>query len=314
MSSVVETTDVGSTLALLADARGVVRIRPRGGQAGLRLAHDRIGAVGLDHVTFNMDFDVDVGPVDLLIVGQVNAGAVGFRAGETERWCGQGDIYLAGQPGDWRTSMARAGQHEQAVFDAALLSQIAGTGPGQIRQPVRFTGHKPVSAQAARSWKSTYAYIRNALADRDIAAQPLFTASAVRLLVAATLNAFPNNALTSPTSADRHDSHPATLRRAITFIDDNAHTGITVADIAAAAHVTIRAIQLAFRRHLDITPTEYLRRVRLDHAHRELVEAAPGAQATVTAIAYHWGFASPSRFAAVYRQAYGVTPSHTLHN
>ena len=63
--------------------------------------------------------------------------------------------------------------------------------------------------------------------------------------------------------------------------------------------------------HLDLTPLEYLRRVRLDHAHRDLVAADPRGQ-TVTAIAYRWGFPSSSRFSHYYRQAYGVTPSRTL--
>jgi transcriptional regulator GlxA family with amidase domain len=35
----------------------------------------------------------------------------------------------------------------------------------------------------------------------------------------------------------------------------------------------------------------YLRRVRLDHAHHDLIAASPGSQ-TVTAIAYRWGFSS----------------------
>ena len=61
----------------------------------------------------------------------------------------------------------------------------------------------------------------------------------------------------------------------MTFIEENAHADITVADIAAAASVTVRAIQLAFRRHLDTTPLEYLRRVRLGHAHRDLLAADP---------------------------------------
>jgi AraC-like DNA-binding protein len=29
--------------------------------------------------------------------------------------------------------------------------------------------------------------------------------------------------------------------------------------------------------------------------------------------AYRWGFHSPGRFAVLYRQAYGVPPSHTIH-
>jgi AraC-like DNA-binding protein len=101
------------------------------------------------------------------------------------------------------------------------------------------------------------------------------------------------------------------LRRATAFIEANPDRDITVADVAAAAHVTIRAVQLAFRRHLDTTPMAYLRQVRLDHAHRQLQAANPGRE-SVTAVAYRWGFASPSRFTAYYRQAYGVLPSRTL--
>jgi AraC-like DNA-binding protein len=40
--------------------------------------------------------------------------------------------------------------------------------------------------------------------------------------------------------------------------------------------------------------------------------AADPARDTVTAIAYRWGFASPSRFAVYYRTAYGILPSHAL--
>lgn len=79
-----------------------------------------------------------------------------------------------------------------------------------------------------------------------------------------------------------------------------------------AAHVTVRAVQLAFRRHLDTTPMAYLRRVRLE----TLPPATPGCHpddgTTVTAVAARWGFASPSQFAGRYRRTYGQLPSHTL--
>ena len=103
---------------------------------------------------------------------------------------------------------------------------------------------------------------------------------------------------------------PATLRWAIAFIEARAGDDIGLTDIAGAACVTARAVQIAFRRHLDTTPMAYLRRVRLDQAHEELRAAAPGA--TVTIIAARWGFASPSRFTVDYRAAYGELPSHTL--
>jgi AraC-like DNA-binding protein len=58
----------------------------------------------------------------------------------------------------------------------------------------------------------------------------------------------------------------------------------------------------------------YLRTVRLDRAHHDLLATDPAQGATVTDIAARWGFSSNSRFAARYRGAYGVTPRHTLHS
>jgi transcriptional regulator GlxA family with amidase domain len=124
-------------------------------------------------------------------------------------------------------------------------------------------------------------------------------------------SASPGSALRDLAAQDRFDSSPATLRRAVAFIDEHAGRDLTVADIAAASFVTVRAVQLAFRRHLDVTPMEYLRRVRLDRAHQDLRAADP-ARESVTAVAYRWKFASASRFTAYYRGIYGVLPSHTL--
>jgi transcriptional regulator GlxA family with amidase domain len=119
------------------------------------------------------------------------------------------------------------------------------------------------------------------------------------------------SALRDLAAQDRFDSSPATLRRAVAFIDEHAGRHLTVTDIAAASFVTVRAVQLAFRRHLDMTPMQYLRRVRLDRAHQDLLAADP-ARESVTAVAYRWKFASASRFTAYYRGVYGVLPSHTL--
>jgi anti-anti-sigma factor len=102
-----------------------------------------------------------------------------------------------------------------------------------------------------------------------------------------------------------------TTGRAIAFIEDRARDDISVADIAAAASVTVRAVQLAFRKHLDTTPLMYLRRIRLEHAHDDLLAADPD-RSTVRAIAAGWQFANTSRFSAYYRAAFGVSPRQTL--
>lgn len=123
--------------------------------------------------------------------------------------------------------------------------------------------------------------------------------------------AVPDDVSAGPAGAGRPESSPATLRRAVAFIDEHVGQDLTAVDIAAASFVTVRAVQLAFRRYLGTTPREYLRRVRLERAHRDLIAADP-ARDSVTAVAYRRGFASPSRFASYYHRAYGTTPSRTL--
>ena len=123
---------------------------------------------------------------------------------------------------------------------------------------------------------------------------------------------------------EAHDTRPAasararltyaasgTVGRAVAFVEERARDDIGVADIAAAAFVTVRAVQLAFRHYLDTTPLAYLRQVRLERAHHELMEADPD-RTTVTAIAADWRFTNASRFSAYYRAAYGVPPTETL--
>jgi AraC-like DNA-binding protein len=314
MSGVFETTDLESAEQVLSDRYAKMRVDGRDPRGGMRLTQaSLIPAVRLDHVRFAMSFTAEVDPLGTLIVASLVSGRAAHGSGGERRYRA-GQVYLVSQPEHPYTTMIEDVDGELAVLDPALPSLVADTTPGRSQQPVRLTSCEPVSPHAARRWQDTYAYIRDTvLAIPEAAAQPLIAASAARLLVAVTLDTFPSNTLTDPTIEDRHDAHPATLRRAVEFIDENAQRDITVADIAAAGFVTIRTVQLAFRRHLDSTPMRYLRQVRLAHAHDELNNANPAAT-TVTAIAYRWGFSNASRFGTLYRKAYGVTPSQTLHH
>ena len=112
-------------------------------------------------------------------------------------------------------------------------------------------------------------------------------------------------------NAETSAPQPQTLRRAIAFIQDNAHRDIALTDIAAAIGVTPRSVQYIFRRHLGTTPLEYLRRLRLHRAHRDLQAAAPAVD-TVMEIAGRWRFGHPGRFSRAYKEAFGTSPSSTL--
>jgi AraC-like DNA-binding protein len=132
------------------------------------------------------------------------------------------------------------------------------------------------------------------------------------LAAAAMLETFPNTSMTAPRLPGPGWVTPASVRRAAAFIDEHAGQPVTVADIAAAAGVTPRALRYAFRRRYDITPTQYQRQVRLERAHLELLSAEPRDSVTVASIARKWGWASPSRFTAAYRQRFRAEPGQTL--
>lgn len=105
---------------------------------------------------------------------------------------------------------------------------------------------------------------------------------------------------------------PGTLRLATEFIERYAAEPIGLTEIAVAARLSPRALQAAFRRHLDSTPLAHLRSVRLDRAHTALESARPGDGQTVSSIASAWGFPQLGRFARDYKRRYGRSPSETL--
>uniref|UniRef100_UPI00160494BC helix-turn-helix domain-containing protein n=1 Tax=Kutzneria viridogrisea TaxID=47990 RepID=UPI00160494BC len=60
------------------------------------------------------------------------------------------------------------------------------------------------------------------------------------------------------------------------------------------------------------TPMGYLCQVRLHHAHQDLLTADPTRGDSVAAIARRWGFTTPARFTARYRDTYGHPPHRDL--
>jgi AraC-like DNA-binding protein len=101
------------------------------------------------------------------------------------------------------------------------------------------------------------------------------------------------------------------VRAAVDFIHAHAHEPLTVTSIADASGLSIRGLQESFQRVLERTPMEYLREVRLDHAHAELTALTPST-ATVSDIARRWGFGHMGRFSAGYVARYGQYPRETL--
>jgi AraC-like DNA-binding protein len=220
-----------------------------------------------------------------------------------------GDVYLA-PPSDPYEGVL--GDTEFAVLQIPwhAARDLAEEKTGLPASELRFLGMGPVSAARRRLLASTVEFISGQLVTSGAAEVPALVAQEMTSLAAAAfLETFPNSSMTVPYLPGPGWVAPATVRRAVAFIDAHAGQPVTTADIAAVAGVTIRALQYAFRRHYDTTPTGYLRRVRLEHARLDLDNAAPGDGVTVAAVARKWGWASQAQFAAAYQQRFGMPPA-----
>ena len=103
---------------------------------------------------------------------------------------------------------------------------------------------------------------------------------------------------------------PRALRVARDRLADNAGEPLDLAQLACAAGIGIRALQLGFRRHFGVSISEMLLDMRLAGLHARLAQAPP--DASITEIAFDLGFTHLGRMAGAYRAKFGETPSATL--
>lgn len=100
------------------------------------------------------------------------------------------------------------------------------------------------------------------------------------------------------------------VKEAEDYIADRLDGVLAVGAIADHLGISSRSLQLAFRRHRDTSPHQYIARERLAKVRLRLLQAHGGD--TVTNIALGAGIASLGRFAKHYRDTYGEKPSETL--
>ena len=101
------------------------------------------------------------------------------------------------------------------------------------------------------------------------------------------------------------------VKTAQEYVMEQHGVGYSVTDLCAVTNTSERTLQYAFRKILEMTPIEYLIRLRLHRAHQDLRTADPETS-TVSKIAVNWGFWHFGEFAAAYKSCFDEMPSETL--
>ncbi len=281
--------------------------------APTRIARAAAPAISVDRVALGFVMSYEVEPLQMIGLCDVVTGTVEEHGpdGTTPENFGAGDLFTLSSPGRPYGGTINCATYTVTMLDPAVLGQVASPAPGH--ESVELTSHRPTDAAAGLRVRTVIDHLDSSvLSVPEAAASPLVMGTALRYLAAQLLEAFPNTSVAGPGPGDSRDAHPAAVRRALAYIDANAELDLSPVEIAAAAFVSVRSLQLAFRRHLGTTPMTHLREVRMARAHRDLTDARAGDGASVVGIALPWGFAHQGRFGQAYRRAYEETPGTTL--
>ena len=104
---------------------------------------------------------------------------------------------------------------------------------------------------------------------------------------------------------------PLRYRRAYQYIIENLQDeGLSVQAVATQLGVTERALQMAFRTHLGMTPAELIRTRRAEGVRSELCASAGDQR--LDELAQRWGLRNRATLSSIYRNRFAETPAQTL--
>jgi AraC-like DNA-binding protein len=166
----------------------------------------------------------------------------------------------------------------------------------------------PFSDILRRTWNSTFALVESVASGVNALPQAA-EAALEEFVLTLLLRGHPHN---FSEDLERPERQPDSrlVRRAVRFAEEHASSALTTSDIAAGIGASVRALQAGFRKWRQITPTEYLRTVRLQRVRDALLQSSPST--TVTDLALDHGFFHLGRFSQHYKRAFGEYPAATL--
>jgi AraC-like DNA-binding protein len=272
-----------------------------------------VGPVTVSQLVVGTDMSLDCGDrcsgyrVMLLQSGQYES----VHRGSTQR-SGRGTVVVYQPEGHTAASWLAGTRMVGVKLDRSAVDDALGDALGrQITAQIDVAPFLPTTTAAGRGWVNMLALLKDQIFRPDsMFNQPLvglpFAESLIRgFLLAA------DHADRDAVAADAPGPAPRTVRAALEIIEEEAHLPLTVSALASRTHVSVRSLQQGFRSHLNVSPMEYLRQVRLRRAHQMLLDSDPSST-TVASVAYRWGFTNPGRFSVVHTERYGESPSETL--
>lgn len=275
---------------------------------------NRIGPITMGDITYGQDVRLELDElgssyhVNLPVAGRLESRHRGVEVVATRERAAvyrpDGEVILTRWAADCRQLCVKL---DRVAVDRTLEALLGRPVPERIA----FAAAMDIRSGAARSWAQLLLTLNDQLACSDsIVRQPLVAAPLAECVVRGFLLAAEHpysQDLTTPAEPCR----PSAVRAAIDIMEADPQAPLTTPVLAARCHVSVRTLQGGFQRHVGMSPTTYLRRIRLHRAHEQLRAADPF-HTTVATIAHKWGFTHLGRFAAAHEGEFGELPGETL--
>jgi AraC-like DNA-binding protein len=246
-----------------------------------------------------------IGKATELVVVHVRNGSAVLQNGEHETTLSAGGLGLI--PIDARAQLqTSSAELELFSLPPAPLARLLGVSKHavQLHAP-RITPRSPELAEYLR--RVGHLLTTAVFGVPEVYGRDLVRVQTIDTFTAVIVEAFE---LTNR-SEDATDRDAAVMRRALAELRTHLADPVSIPEVAEAAGVSVRGLQLIFQRQLGVSPLLHLRTLRLEAARQALIEEA-GAGTTVADIARRFGYSNGGRFSTHYRDAFGESPAESL--
>lgn len=308
----IDASDIDDAEVQISAAFGTFRVKTvaPARDTRIRVWREYAGMLDFDSVEYTYDLTYDMEAPDPILLCRLFSGVFEeTHYGQPTRRHGIGSAVAFGAIQHPLFGMLEKARYQMISVPREALAQVSGDHPGS--NAVRLTSTTPSSAESNQHVIDVIDHIRHGLLSNPVAVlEPLVVSTITQYLAATMLAAFPHTGADHLRLVGDIDNYDA-LRRGTSYVDDNAHLAISLADVADAARVSALTLKALFARHRCCTPMEYLQRVRLAHAHRDLTADGTGTS-TVADIARKWGFWCLAGFNKIHQESYGASAEREL--
>ena len=280
----------------------------------LKTVHNRItlGDVTLNYLDYGAEVRITPGELNSFYLVQIPLN------GSAEISCGKemilSDVNMASIPNPLEKldMVWHSGNPQLMVYinRATLEKRLEDLIGREIHVPVRFELGMDLTTQNAKSWRNLIDTLVSDVDNGGLTMHAGIRDQFQDLIITGLLLSQKHNYSESiGTSIEPITSR--SVRLAMAACEANPQDPLTVTDMAHFAGVSIRSLQDGFKKYVGMSPTDYLRNVRINRVREELL-AERGFDSSIADIAFTWGFTHLGRFAKLYHERFGELPSETI--